>query len=354
MQVATQALQMQQQQAAEDERAEQQLQLEEAGAAQEAAATASEGEGECSGASSLQLSTPPHTGLRRRHPSGSPAQMDVPSVSKASPLAPTALFSAVLALIASVYQPLLQLALSAVQLPGRLASAAWNAAWELLASAASRLPLVGGLLRDVFRRRDMARMDAEMQRLQEELDSLQQLAAQAVATHAGIAAGPGSGGGSSSGGSGTLQLSEASLRYGLAMLKRGGGAAKASIEPSGRHERTLLSEVLAPEDCGAGFEEVGALAEAKAALREAVQLPLTHPELFAGSLLARPSKGVLLFGPPGTGKTLLARAAAAECGAAFLALGPSAVGSKWFGESTRLIRAAFSLATKVRLRSRGV
>lgn len=64
-------------------------------------------------------------------------------------------------------------------------------------------------------------------------------------------------------------------------------------------------------------------------------------------MLARPSKGVLLFGPPGTGKTLVARAAAAECGAAFLALNPSAVASKWFGDSVKLIRAAFSLAAKL-------
>ena len=94
-------------------------------------------------------------------------------------------------------------------------------------------------------------------------------------------------------------------------------------------------------------EQVGALADAKAALREAVQLPLHHPELFTGGALARPAKGVLLFGPPGTGKTLLARAAAAECGAAFLPLSPSSVASKWFGDSVRYIRAAFSLAAKL-------
>lgn len=129
-------------------------------------------------------------------------------------------------------------------------------------------------------------------------------------------------------------------------------------------------QVLCPEDCGRGFEEVGALSEAKAALREAVQLPLKHPELFSGTL-ARPSKGVLLFGPPvsggspclaprphppagaaaqpvcldpprtrmqGVGKTLVARAAAAECGAAFLPLSPSAVTSKYFGDGPKFIR----------------
>lgn len=50
---------------------------------------------------------------------------------------------------------------------------------------------------------------------------------------------------------------------------------------------TPFLQVLAPEDCGRGFSEVGALSEAKDTLREAVQLPLKHPELFTGGALAR-------------------------------------------------------------------
>lgn len=56
---------------------------------------------------------------------------------------------------------------------------------------------------------------------------------------------------------------------------------------------------------------------------------------------------MLLFGPPGTGKTLLARAAAAECGASFLAIHPSTVASKWLGDGVRYMRAVFSLASKL-------
>ena len=56
---------------------------------------------------------------------------------------------------------------------------------------------------------------------------------------------------------------------------------------------------MRPEESGTGFAEVGALTEAKDALREVVQLPLQHPQLFASASLARLSKGVLLFGPPG-------------------------------------------------------
>ena len=51
-------------------------------------------------------------------------------------------------------------------------------------------------------------------------------------------------------------------------------------------------QVLAPEDCGRGFSEVGALSEAKNTLREAVQLPLKHPELFTGGALARSVEGM--------------------------------------------------------------
>ena len=60
-----------------------------------------------------------------------------------------------------------------------------------------------------------------------------------------------------------------------------------------------MQKVVPPDEAGAGFSEVGALESAKTALREAVQLPLQHPHLFSKGSLARPTKGVLLFGPPG-------------------------------------------------------
>ena len=61
-----------------------------------------------------------------------------------------------------------------------------------------------------------------------------------------------------------------------------------------------MLQVIRAEDAGGGFADVGALSDAKEALREVVQLPLQHPELFAqGSLAKHSCKGVLLFGPPG-------------------------------------------------------
>lgn len=97
---------------------------------------------------------------------------------------------------------------------------------------------------------------------------------------------------------GAMPLSEQAVRYGLAMLRRG-GAPRAAVQPGNAYERRLLADVLNPEDLGSGFADVGALGAAKRALREAVQLPLQRPALFAAGALCRAPKGVLLFGPPG-------------------------------------------------------
>jgi ATP-dependent 26S proteasome regulatory subunit len=58
-------------------------------------------------------------------------------------------------------------------------------------------------------------------------------------------------------------------------------------------------------------------------------------------------RGLVVVRASGTGKTLLARAAAAECGASFLAIHPSTVASKWLGDGVRYVRAVFSLAAKL-------
>lgn len=67
-------------------------------------------------------------------------------------------------------------------------------------------------------------------------------------------------------------------------------------------------------------------------------LPLKRPELFMRGQLTKPTKGVLLFGPPGTGKTMLAKAVASESGANFISVGPSSLGSKWFGEAEKYVK----------------
>jgi outer mitochondrial transmembrane helix translocase len=113
------------------------------------------------------------------------------------------------------------------------------------------------------------------------------------------------------------------------------------------HERMLASEVIDPARVDVKFSDVGGLEDVKSSLRDTVVIPLTRPELFSGSKLRRAPKGVLLYGPPGTGKTLLAKALAKETGAAFVNVRMSVLQDMWFGESVKLSRAVFTLASKI-------
>ncbi|MEK6844403.1 MAG: CDC48 family AAA ATPase [Nanoarchaeota archaeon] len=93
------------------------------------------------------------------------------------------------------------------------------------------------------------------------------------------------------------------------------------------------------------YEDVGGLEEEVRKVREMVELPLKHPEIF-DKLGIEPPKGVILHGPPGTGKTLLAKAVANETDAHFILLnGPESM-SKFYGESEKKIRDIFEEAEK--------
>ncbi|GAA4708772.1 CDC48 family AAA ATPase [Sphingomonas lutea] len=94
------------------------------------------------------------------------------------------------------------------------------------------------------------------------------------------------------------------------------------------------------------WDDVGGLDQARDRLREGVELPLKHPEAFR-RLGIRPAKGFLLYGPPGTGKTLLAKAAAREAEANFIATKSSDLLSKWYGESEQQIARLFNRARQV-------
>ena len=91
------------------------------------------------------------------------------------------------------------------------------------------------------------------------------------------------------------------------------------------------------------WEDIGDLEEAKQKIREIVELPLKHPELFR-HLGIEPPKGVLLYGPPGCGKTLLAKAVANEVGAYFIAVNGPEIMSKFYGESEARLREIFKQA----------
>ncbi|MGC8599010.1 MAG: CDC48 family AAA ATPase [Thermoplasmata archaeon] len=93
------------------------------------------------------------------------------------------------------------------------------------------------------------------------------------------------------------------------------------------------------------YEDIGGLKEELQKVREMIELPLKHPELFE-RLGIKPPKGVLLYGPPGTGKTLIAKAVANESGANFYLINGPEIMSKYYGESEKFLRDKFDEAEK--------
>lgn len=91
------------------------------------------------------------------------------------------------------------------------------------------------------------------------------------------------------------------------------------------------------------YEDIGGLKDELQRLRETIELPLRHPEIFQ-KLGIEPPKGVLLYGPPGTGKTLIAKAVANESGAHFISIAGPEVISKYYGESEQRLREVFEEA----------
>ncbi|MGC8836164.1 MAG: AAA family ATPase, partial [Infirmifilum sp.] len=123
-----------------------------------------------------------------------------------------------------------------------------------------------------------------------------------------------------------------------------------SIKPKGVvmvTEKTQLKILERPVDIGRipriTYDDIGDLEEAKQKIREMVELPLKHPELFK-RLGIDPPKGILLYGPPGTGKTLLAKAVANETDSYFIAINGPEIMSKFYGESEQRLREIFEEA----------
>lgn len=102
-------------------------------------------------------------------------------------------------------------------------------------------------------------------------------------------------------------------------------------------EEANLSEV--------GYDDIGGCRKQMAQIRELVELPLRHPQLFK-SIGIKPPRGILMYGPPGTGKTLMARAVANETGAFFFLINGPEIMSKMAGESESNLRKAFEEAEK--------
>ncbi|KAL6541981.1 AAA ATPase cdc48 [Orobanche gracilis] len=108
-------------------------------------------------------------------------------------------------------------------------------------------------------------------------------------------------------------------------------------EPIRREDEERLNEV--------GYDDVGGVRKQMAQIRELVELPLRHPQLFK-AIGVKPPKGILLYGPPGSGKTLIARAVANETGAFFFLINGPEIMSKLAGESESNLRKAFEEAEK--------
>ena len=91
------------------------------------------------------------------------------------------------------------------------------------------------------------------------------------------------------------------------------------------------------------FDMIGGLDQQVKEIKEVVELPIKHPELFESLGIAQP-KGVILYGPPGTGKTLLARAVAHHTDCCFIRVSGSELVQKYIGEGARMVRELFVMA----------
>ena len=93
----------------------------------------------------------------------------------------------------------------------------------------------------------------------------------------------------------------------------------------------------------ATYDMVGGLDKQIQELKEVIELPIKHPELFEALGVAQP-KGVLMYGPPGTGKTLLARAVAHHTDCTFIRVSGAELVQKYIGEGARMVRELFVMA----------
>merc|ERR1711907_281925 len=112
------------------------------------------------------------------------------------------------------------------------------------------------------------------------------------------------------------------------------------LPPEADSSISLLADHEKPD---VTFNDIGGLDIQKQEIREAVELPLTHGDLYA-QIGIDPPRGVLLYGPPGTGKTMLAKAVANHTKAAYIRANGSEFVQKYLGEGPRMVRDTFRLA----------
>ena len=105
----------------------------------------------------------------------------------------------------------------------------------------------------------------------------------------------------------------------------------------------LVSLMMVEKVPDSTYEMIGGLDNQIKEIKEVIELPVKHPELFDALGIAQP-KGVLLYGPPGTGKTLLARAVAHHTDCRFIRVSGSELVQKYIGEGSRMVRELFVMA----------
>ncbi|CAK9294348.1 unnamed protein product [Gordionus sp. m RMFG-2023] len=105
----------------------------------------------------------------------------------------------------------------------------------------------------------------------------------------------------------------------------------------------LVSLMMVEKVPDSTYDMVGGLEKQIREIKEVIELPVKHPELFQALGIAQP-KGVLLYGPPGTGKTLLARAVAHHTECTFIRVSGSELVQKFIGEGSRMVRELFVMA----------
>lgn len=139
---------------------------------------------------------------------------------------------------------------------------------------------------------------------------------------------------------------------GIALFGKGLPFSVQQTVPKGIVQVTEETEITVLEEAArevvvarVSYEDIGGLHEELQRVREMIELPLKHPELFE-RMGIEPPKGVLLHGPPGTGKTLIAKAVASESGANFYSIQGPEIMSKYYGESEKRLRDIFEQASK--------
>ncbi|MEM3164585.1 MAG: CDC48 family AAA ATPase [Halobacteria archaeon] len=120
------------------------------------------------------------------------------------------------------------------------------------------------------------------------------------------------------------------------------GAEESGPAPTGPG---AVGEAAPAPASGIHYEDIGGLRRELSLVREMIEKPLRHPQLFE-RLGIEPPKGVLLHGPPGTGKTLIARAVASESGARFFSIAGPEIISRYYGEPEKRLREIFEKARK--------